>query len=91
MVDNKKQTSTALDQLDNLSLAELLQESKMFNDKNFDPNKCKFLLAKLIFVINRGSKLNQKQSEDLFFAITRLFQTQNLGLKKMIYLTIKEL
>ena len=69
----------------------ILQEAKCFNDSQINDKKCRLLLARLIYLINQGEKFLEVESTSLFFSITKLFQSNNYDLRRMIYLMIKEL
>jgi len=74
-----------------LKRSTVLHEARCFNEKQIDPRKCRKLLARLIYLINQGEHLSETESTELFFSITKLFQSENKELRRMIYLIIKEM
>jgi coatomer protein complex subunit gamma len=80
-----------IDTFATLQKSQVLQEAKCFNDKQINEKKCRNLLARLVYLINTGEKFLENESTTLFFSITRLFQSENLDLRRIIYLIIKEL
>jgi coatomer subunit gamma len=87
----------------NLSKTNLVQQSKIFNEKKLKDSECTDLLNKIIFLLNQVSLLNNTcQGDDfpetmkssMFFNVTKLFQTnpsQHINLRRLIYVFIKEL
>ena len=73
----------------NVTKASILQECKCFNESQINDRKCKILLSRLIYLINQGEKFTEAESSMLFFSITKLFQSNNYDLRRMIYLIIK--
>eukprot|EP00002_Diphylleia_rotans_P031974 TRINITY_DN6672_c0_g2_i1.p1 TRINITY_DN6672_c0_g2~~TRINITY_DN6672_c0_g2_i1.p1 ORF type:complete len:850 (+),score=187.47 TRINITY_DN6672_c0_g2_i1:58-2607(+) len=69
----------------------LLQETRIFHDPNIVPSKCIDLIAKIMFLLNSGDKFSTKEATDLFFALTKLFQSKDANLRRVIYLVLKEL
>ncbi|CAD8045387.1 unnamed protein product [Paramecium sonneborni] len=74
----------------NLQKSSVLLESRCFNDPQLQDKKCRQILSKLIYLINQGEKFNDQESLSLFFGITKLFSSNNVDLRRMIYLMIKE-
>jgi len=69
----------------------VLQEAKMFHAANVNAPKCRETLTQLIYLINQGQVFTESESTELFFAITKLFQSQDEKLRRIVYLIIKEL
>ena len=69
----------------------VLQESKVFHESPVDPRKCANILANILYMINRGEVLGGKEATECFFAITKLFQSDDPVLRRMVYLGIKSL
>lgn len=49
------------------------------------------VLTKLLYLLNQGEKLSAAEATDTFFAMTRLFQSSDVMLRRLVYLGIKEL
>ncbi|KAL0348405.1 UNVERIFIED_CONTAM: Coatomer subunit gamma-2 [Sesamum angustifolium] len=63
----------------------VLQEARVFNDPQLDTRRCSQVITKLLYL------LNQVEATEVFFAVTKLFQSKDIGLRRMVYLMIKEL
>lgn len=48
-------------------------------------------MTRIVYLINQGERFLEVESTSLFFSITKLFQSNNYDLRRMIYLMIKEL
>ena len=73
----------------NLEKTAVLQEARVFNETPVNPRKCSQILAKILFMINRGETLGTREATECFFAITKLFQSKDPVLRRMVYLGIK--
>jgi hypothetical protein len=49
------------------------------------------VLTKVLYLINTGETFSNEEAVDLFFAVTKLFQSPDVHLRRMVYLIIKEL
>lgn len=66
-------------------------EARVFNETQILPKRCRTLLAKIVYLINQGEVFTENESTTLFFSITKLFQSNDKQLRRMIYLCVKEL
>ncbi|EKX51930.1 coatomer subunit gammma [Guillardia theta CCMP2712] len=72
--------------------AHVIQEARMFNDPNVEPARCIQLMTKLLYLLGKGENFSSKEStESIFFPMTKLFQSKDEKLRRMMYLVIKEL
>ena len=55
------------------------------------PRRCTHTLAKILFLINSGETIGTTEATECFFAITKLFQSKDPVLRRMVYLGIKSL
>ncbi|KAH8741619.1 coatomer SEC21 gamma subunit like (beta adaptin) [Cryptosporidium ryanae] len=69
----------------------ILQETRCFSEAPLNSKKCCDVLTKILNMINSGEKLTDQEWSDLFFGITRLFQSNNQELRRLVYLAIKSL
>nr|PNR53068.1 hypothetical protein PHYPA_009443 [Physcomitrium patens] len=69
----------------------VLQEARVFNDRELDARRCTQVITKVLYFINQGVSFTQKEVTDVFFATTKLFQSNDIGLRRMVYLIIKEI
>ncbi len=63
----------------------------MFNETPVHPRKCTHVLAKVLFLINSGETLGTTEATECFFNVTKLFQSKDPVLRRMVYLGIKSL
>ena len=94
-IDNyQKSKSTKDDEgdiLKKITKNEVLMESRSFNESQLVAKRCRSLLGKIVYLINQGEKFSESESTTLFFSITKLFQSPNKELRRMIYLAVKEM
>jgi len=69
----------------------VMQEKRIFNDTPLNPKKCCQLITKILYIIAQGELFTKTEATDLFFAVTRLFQSKDIPLRRMVYLVLKEL
>jgi len=72
--------------------AHVIQEARIFNDPNVEAHKCTALMTKLLYLLGKGENFTSKEStESIFFPMTKLFQSKDEKLRRLMYLVIKEL
>ncbi|MBA0631548.1 hypothetical protein Godav_000412, partial [Gossypium davidsonii] len=69
----------------------VLQEARVFNDPQLDPRRCSQVITKLLYLLNQGETFTKVEATEVFFAVTKLFQSKDIGLRRMVYVMIKEL
>ncbi|KAK3420891.1 hypothetical protein EUGRSUZ_G00444 [Eucalyptus grandis] len=69
----------------------VLQEARVFNDPQLDPRRCSQVITKLLYLLNQGETFTKTEATEVFFAVTKLFQSRDIGLRRMVYLMIKEI
>ncbi|KAL9269657.1 Coatomer subunit gamma-like protein, partial [Drosera capensis] len=69
----------------------VLQEARVFHDPQLDPRRCSQVITKLLYLLNQGETFTKIEGTEVFFAVTKLFQSKETGLRRMVYLIIKEL
>ncbi|XP_022746877.1 coatomer subunit gamma [Durio zibethinus] len=69
----------------------VLQEARVFNDPQLDPRRCSQVITKLLYLLNQGETFTKIEATEVFFAVTKLFQSRDIGLRRMVYVMIKEL
>ncbi|XP_046976934.1 coatomer subunit gamma-like [Vanessa cardui] len=89
--DKKEEEDGGASVFQNLDKTTLLQECRYFNSTPVNPRKCIHILTKIIFLLNQGEKLTTQEATDMFFATTKLFQSKDVVLRRLVYLCIKEL
>ena len=63
----------------------------MFQSPQLNAAKCTLVLTKVLYLIMTGETFSNEEAVDLFFAVTKLFQSPDVHLRRMVYLIIKEL
>lgn len=89
--DKKEEEDGSGNPFQNIEKTTVLQEARAFNDTTVNPRKCTHILTKLLYLLNQGEQLGTKEATDVFFAMTKLFQSKDVILRRMVYLGIKEL
>ena len=77
-----------------LDKAAVLQECKVFHDHNVvtqNPRRCCLLITKLLFLLVKGDTFTSAEITEVFFGVTKLFQSHDVNLRRMMYLFIKEI
>jgi len=69
----------------------VLREARIFNEPQLNPSRCTGVLTKILYLISQGEKFSAEEATEVFFSVTKLFQSQDAHLRRMIYLVIKEL
>jgi len=79
---------------DGIEKSAVLQEAAaVFNDPTAvkkRPRVCCQVITKLLYLLAQGESFEGNDATDVFFAVTKLFQSQDLNLRRMTYLFIKE-
>nr|CAB3501492.1 unnamed protein product [Digitaria exilis] len=69
----------------------VLQEARAFHDPQLDARRCSQVITKLLYLLNQGETFTKVEATEVFFAVTKLFQSSDAGLRRLVYLMIKEL
>ncbi|KAH7294192.1 hypothetical protein KP509_28G060100 [Ceratopteris richardii] len=69
----------------------VLQEARVFNDPQLDARRCAQVITKLLYLLNQGEVFTKVEATEVFFSVTKLFQSKDVSLRRMVYLMIKEL
>lgn len=69
----------------------VLQEKRAFNETPLNPRKCCHLLTKILYLLTQGETFSTHEATDLFFAVTKLFQSKDIILRRIVYQVLKEL
>ncbi|XP_052869938.1 coatomer subunit gamma [Anopheles cruzii] len=89
--DKKEEEEAASNPMQNLEKTAVLQETRMFNETPVNARKCTHILTKILYLINQGEVLGTREATECFFAMTKLFQSKDVVMRRMVYLGIKEL
>lgn len=89
--EHKKDDDELMMPFQGLNKTAVLQETRQFNSAQLNTRKCANLLTKLLWLLAQGETFSRIEATSTFFDITKLFQSNNATLRRMVYLTIKEL
>ncbi|CAO1419178.1 unnamed protein product [Diamesa tonsa] len=89
--DKKEEEDGNGNPFQNLEKTSVLQEARTFNETPVNAKKCIHILTKILYLINQGEQLGAREATECFFAMTKLFQSKDIILRRMVYLGIKEL
>lgn len=56
-----------------------------------NPRRCCLLITKLLFLLVKGETFTSSEITEVFFGVTKLFQSPDVNLRRMMYLFIKEI
>jgi hypothetical protein len=57
----------------------VMQEARIFHQAQINASKCTMVLTKVLYLINTGEHFSNEEGTDLFFAVTKLFQSPDVG------------
>ncbi|XP_041349457.1 LOW QUALITY PROTEIN: coatomer subunit gamma-2-like [Gigantopelta aegis] len=89
--DKKEEEDVGGNPFGNLEKSSVLQETRIFNETPINPRKCGHILTKLLYLINQGESIGSTEATEAFFAMTKLFQSKDTTLRRLMYLGIKEM
>eukprot|EP00906_Rhabdomonas_costata_P003965 RCo005954 len=71
--------------------ATTLQETKHFNSSTLDTRRCKHTLIKILYLLSLGESVQGTEATELFFNTTKLLQSQDPTLRRLVYIMVKDL
>ncbi|EPZ32189.1 Coatomer subunit gamma-like protein 2, partial [Rozella allomycis CSF55] len=74
-----------------LDKSTILQECRVFNETPIRARRCSMILTKLIALMLSGQPISSVEATDAFFSVTKLFQSNDNSLRRLVYIAIKEL
>jgi len=75
-----------------LQKSNVLQESKSyFSATPIDVRQCCDVLTQMLYLLHQGETLQGEEATSLFFGVSKLLQSKDAALRRLIYLCIKEL
>ncbi|CAB3406335.1 unnamed protein product [Caenorhabditis bovis] len=74
-----------------LDKTSVLQEARAFNETPINARKCSLILTKLIYIIQQGEQIGRTEATEAFFAVTKLWQSKDANLRRLVYIVVKEL
>lgn len=76
---------------DGIEKGAVLQQCRIFNDRQLNTHKCEDVLVRLLYLVGQGEHLTAEEATGVFFSVTKLFQANEPSLRRLVYLAIKEL
>eukprot|EP01061_Rhynchopus_euleeides_P037618 TRINITY_DN642_c1_g1_i1.p1 TRINITY_DN642_c1_g1~~TRINITY_DN642_c1_g1_i1.p1 ORF type:complete len:860 (+),score=468.57 TRINITY_DN642_c1_g1_i1:57-2636(+) len=74
-----------------LEKSTVVQETRIFAASPISERKCLLALVKLLYLFAQGEQLTTTEATDIFFASTKLFQSDHQDLRRQVYVLMKEL
>lgn len=71
--------------------AAVIYNAREFDNSHLDTSKCIRTLTQLVYLFNRGEYFSEEEGTKLFFAISKLLQTEEPSLRRIVYVGIKEM
>ncbi|CAD6198117.1 unnamed protein product [Caenorhabditis auriculariae] len=75
----------------NLDKTSVLQEARAFNETPINARKCSLILTKLLYIISQGEQIGRTEATEAFFAVTKLWQSKDANLRRLVYIVVKDL
>ncbi|PHJ19894.1 coatomer gamma 2-subunit protein [Cystoisospora suis] len=70
----------------------ILQEARAFSESPLNSRKCCTIITKILYLLSsQENPLTPSETSTIFFGVTRLFQSQDDRLRRLIYMLLKEL
>jgi coatomer protein complex subunit gamma len=71
--------------------AATIYDARGFHNTQLDTPKCIRTLTNLIYLFNQGEHFSEEEGTQLFFAITKLLQSEDAALRRVVYVSVKEM
>uniref|UniRef100_A0A915PFL8 Coatomer subunit gamma n=1 Tax=Setaria digitata TaxID=48799 RepID=A0A915PFL8_9BILA len=88
--DKKDEENGAGNPFANLDKTAVLQEARAFNETPINARRCSLILSKLLYLRQQGETIGRTEATEAFFAVTKLWQSKDSNLRRLVYLAIKE-
>ena len=89
--DKKDDEVAAGNPFAHLDKTAVVQEARAFNETPINARKCAQILCKLLYLFQHGEVISRTEATDTFFATTKLWQSKDPVVRRLVYLAIKEL
>lgn len=71
--------------------ATVVQETRLFNQPTTKPRQAAAILTSLLYCLHQGETLTDDETTSVFFNVTKLWQSSDVLVRRLVYLLIKEL
>uniref|UniRef100_A0A674IK63 COPI coat complex subunit gamma 2 n=1 Tax=Terrapene triunguis TaxID=2587831 RepID=A0A674IK63_9SAUR len=75
-----EETGSGSNPFQHLEKSAVLQEARIFNETPINPRRCLHILTKILYLLNQGEHFGTTEATEAFFAMTRLFQSNDVSL-----------
>ncbi|KAF2075932.1 hypothetical protein CYY_002780 [Polysphondylium violaceum] len=75
---------------ENLEKGQVIQEKRAFNETPVHPRKCSLVISQFLYLLSRGDTFTTTEATEIFFAATKLFQSKDIPLRRLMWLLLKE-
>ncbi|TKR82477.1 hypothetical protein L596_016197 [Steinernema carpocapsae] len=75
----------------NLDKTAVFQNTRAFSETPLNAKKCRLTLTQICYMLQQGETLGRTEATECFFAITKLFQSKDAALRRLVYMAITEL
>ncbi|XP_029766676.1 coatomer subunit gamma-2 [Terrapene carolina triunguis] len=72
-----EETGSGSNPFQHLEKSAVLQEARIFNETPINPRRCLHILTKILYLLNQGEHFGTTEATEAFFAMTRLFQSND--------------
>lgn len=69
--------------------AATIYDARAFHNTQLETPKCIRTLTNLIYLFNQGEHFSEEEGTQLFFAITKLLQSEDASLRRVVYVSVK--
>ncbi len=74
-----------------MTVTESVLQARVFNETPINARKSALILTKLLYLLQQGETIGRTEATEAFFAVTKLWQSKDANLRRLVYLAIKEL
>ncbi|KAK0405717.1 hypothetical protein QR680_018154 [Steinernema hermaphroditum] len=67
----------------------VLQEARAFSETPINVKKCRLIITKIIYMLLQGETIGRTEATECFFAVTKLFQSKDEALRRLVLLAIQ--
>ncbi|ELP84944.1 coatomer gamma subunit, putative, partial [Entamoeba invadens IP1] len=69
----------------------LFQQRDCCSKTHINVPMCKKFLTRIVAAMNKGDIFNEEESTEIFFALTKLFTSQDLTLRRLLYVVLDDM
>ncbi|BFU18936.1 Coatomer gamma subunit, putative [Entamoeba histolytica] len=69
----------------------LFQQRECCSATHINVPKCKKFLTRIVAAMNKGDIFNDEESTEIFFALTKLFMSKDLTMRRLLYVVLNDM